>query len=513
MKTRTAQRLENRKARIRKRLARANQEKYARHAAGAGPVLGSAGVQYELAEKARGVGYGGVGLMLRVAREVGLPEAIDRRLHLLKLHVPYHESDHVLNLALNALCDATCLQDLELRRNDEVFLDAVGADSIPDPTTAGDFCRRFGAADLDDLRRAIDDARLHVWRRQSPEFFAEAVIDMDGTLVVTTGECKGGMDISYKGDWGYHPLVVTLANTGELLNLVNRSGNRPSEEGAAAEADRAIAVCRAGGFQRVRLRGDTAFSQTQHLDRWDADGVVFQFGYDAAPNLVQIADELPESAWQKLTRPAAHTRTGPRRARPDNVKRQVIRRREFLHLELKSEQVAEFSYQPTACAQPYRMVVVRKNISQEKGEKMLVDQVRYFFYITNDRPAAPRAIVFGCNDRCDQENLLAQLAGGVRALTAPVDNLLSNGAYMLMTSLAWTLKAWAALLLPVEPRHRAAHEHERRVWLRMEFKTFVNAVMQVPCQIVRSARRTIFRVLNWNPHLPAFFRLCRVLRC
>ena len=196
MKTRTAQRLENRKARIRKRLARANQEKYARHAADAGPVLGSAGVQYELAEKARGVGSGGVGLMLRVAREVGLPEAIDRRLHLLKLHVPYHESDHVLNLALNALCDATCRQDLELRRNDEVFLDAVGADSIPDPTTAGDFCRRFGAADLDDLRRAIDDARLNVWRRQSADFFTEAVIDMDGTLVVTSGECKGGMDIS-----------------------------------------------------------------------------------------------------------------------------------------------------------------------------------------------------------------------------------------------------------------------------------------------------------------------------
>jgi len=84
---------------------------------------------------------------------------------------------------------------------------------------------------------------------------------------------------------------------------------------------------------------------------------------------------------------------------------------------------------------------------------------------------------------------------------------------MLMTSLAWTLKAWAALLLPVEPRKREEHEAERRTWLRMEFKTFLNAVMQVPCQIVRQARRTIYRVLHWNPHLPAFFRLCHVLRC
>jgi len=187
VKTSIARRLAHRKRRIRKRLERANREKYQRCAADAGPVINPPSVRYELADKTRGIAYGGVGLMVKLAREVGLVEAIDRRLHLLKLHVPYHESDHVLNLALNALCDATCLQDLELRRNDEVFLDAVGADSIPDPTTAGDFCRRFAESDLDDLRRAIDDARLNVWRRQPEEFFDEAVIDMDGTLVATTG--------------------------------------------------------------------------------------------------------------------------------------------------------------------------------------------------------------------------------------------------------------------------------------------------------------------------------------
>jgi Transposase DDE domain group 1 len=508
-----ARQLASRKRRIKERLARANRDKYERSAAQAGPVFEAPGVKYELAHKARGIAYGGVGLMVKLAQEVGLVEAIDRRLHLLKVHVPYHESDHVLNLALNALCDATCLQDLELRRNDEVFLDAVGTDSIPDPTTEGDFCRRFDADSLDDLRHAIDDARLNVWRRQADDFFAEAVIDLDGTFVITTGECKEGMDVSYKGEWGYHPLLVSLANTGETLDIINRSGNRPSEEGAAAAADRAIRLCRRGGFRRTRLRGDTAFSQTQYLDGWDAAGVLFQFGYDAMPNLVEIAENLPESAWQKLSRPPPYQRAGPRRARPDKVKRKIIRRRDFLHKELQSEQVAEFDYRPLACKKSYRMIVVRKNITQEKGVQRLFDEVRYFFYITNDRSATPAQIVFGCNDRCDQENLIAQLAGGVRALAAPVDNLVSNGAYMLMTSLAWTLKAWSALLLPVEPRKRAEHQAERHAWLRMEFKTFINAVMQIPCQIVRQARRTIYRVLNWNPYLPAFFRLCQVLRC
>ena len=514
MKTSIARRLKIRKRRIEKRLAHANRDKYQRCAEGAGPVLDPPGVKYELADKARGISYGGVGMMLKLAQEVGLVEAIDNRLQLLKMHVPYHESDHVLNLALNALCDATCLQDIELRRNDEVFLDALGTQSIPDPTTAGDFCRRFKSADdIESLQSAIHDARLNVWRRQPPEFFGEAVIDMDGTIVSTKGECKQGMDISYNGEWGYHPLLLTLANTGEPLALVNRPGNRPSEEGAADQVDVAIIRCRRGGFRSVRLRGDTAFSQTKHLDRWDDAGVIFQFGYDATSNLKDLAEKLPESAWKKLKRPPAYARLGPRRQRPSKVKRQIIRQREYLHLELQSEEVAEFEYRPTACSRTYRMIVVRKNISQEKGEKRLLDEVRYFFYITNDRPAKPAEIVFGCNDRCNQENLLAQLAGGVRALSAPVDNLLSNWAYMVMTSLAWTLKAWAALLLPVEPQKREEHDAERENWLRMEFKTFINNIMRVPCQIVRQARRTIYRVLGWNPYLTGFFRLCDELHC
>ena len=479
-----------------------------------GTVLDAAELKYEVGGRARGIACGGVALMLRVAQEVGLVNAIDRRLHLLQLHCPYHESDHVLNFAFNALCGGTCLQDIELRRNDACYLDSLGAETIPDPTTAGDFCRRFrGEADVRSLLDAIDDARLDVWRRQPGKFFAEAVLDFDGTLVITTGECKQGMDISYNGVWGYHPLVVSLANTGEVLSIVNRSGNRPSEEGAAAEADRAIALCRRGGFLRIVLRGDTAFSQTERLDGWDGDGVTFVFGYDAKKNLIGLAESLEKAAWTKLERPAAYVASGPPRDRPPRVKRAIIRSREFLHLELKSEEVAEFDYQPTACQRSYRMIVVRKNISQERGEQRLIDDVRYFFYITNDRQKTAAEVVFFANDRCDQENLLAQLSGGVRALSAPVDNLVSNWSYMVMTSLAWTLKAWSGLLLPVGGRWSEQHEATRRSLLRMEFKTFVNALIRIPCQIVRQARRTILRVLNWSPPLRMFFQLCTVLNC
>ncbi|MFN0197902.1 MAG: IS1380 family transposase [Planctomycetaceae bacterium] len=512
--SRIAKKLARRKRRIEKRLQAARDTRFVRMMSGAPPMLSSAGLKYELADKTQAIAYGGVPLMLRVAHESGLVDAIDCGVPILKWRCPYYESDHVLNLAMNALCEGTCLEHIERRRNDEAFLNAIGADSIPDPTTEGDFCRRFSAANVRQLLDAINRARLNVWKQQPDEFFDEAFVDMDGTMTVTTGECKGGMDISYKGDWGYHPLVVSLANTSEVLSIVNRSGNRPSEEGAADEADRAITLCRQAGFRCIRLRGDTAFSQTEHLDRWhEAGDVLFQFGYAGKQNLKDLAENLPESAWQTLTRPARYAVKTKPRAKPDNVKRQVVRRRLFEHLELKSEQVAEFEYQPVACRRSYRLVLVRKNISHEKGEQVLFDEIRYFFYITNDRTASTAEIVFGCNDRCDQENLIAQLAGGARALSAPVDSLVSNWAYMVMTSLAWTLKAWSALLLPITPRHRESHEAARKTWLRMEFKTFVNEVLKVPCQIVRQGRRVIHRVLHWNPQLPTFFRLSAALNC
>jgi hypothetical protein len=503
------QKLANSKRRIEQRLDKTNLSGCDQ------PMFTAHNIHYEIADRSRGIAHGGIGAIHALVRQLGLIEAIDSRLHLFKIHLPYHESDHVLNLAYNALCDGTCLQDLELRRNDEVFLDALGARRIPDPTTAGDFCRRFSSASVQTLLAIFHDIRIKVWARQPKAFFTQATVDMDGTLVGTTGACKQGMDIAYDGTWGYHPLVLTLANTGEVLSVVNRSGNRPSHEGAAAQVDQVLAVCFRGGFQRVLLRGDTDFSQTEHLDRWNADSRVrFVFGYDALPSLVALAETLPKRAWRKLERPPRYTvRTQPRQ-RPDHVKEHIVVERQFENQRLQSEEVAEFNYRPLACQQTYRMVVVRKNISVEKGEKLLFDRIVYFFYITNDwLPEAPE-IVGRANGRCQQENLLAQLHSGVRALTAPVDNLVSNWAYMVMTALAWNLKAWWALLLPEAPgRWQERHRSEKAWVLAIEFKTFVNAFVRIPCQLVRTGRKLVYRLLSWNPYQRIFFRLVSVLRC
>jgi hypothetical protein len=469
-------------------------------------MFGAPNVHYEVAERTRGFGAGGIGAIHELARSTGLVEEIDGALNLLKLHLPYHESDHVLNIAYNILAGGRCLEDLELLRNDEVYMDALGAQRIPDPTTAGDFCRRFKPENVEALMNAINEARLRVWSQQPEAFFEEAVIEADGTLVDSTGECKEGMDFTYKASWGYHPLLISLANTQEPLYLVNRSGNRNSQEGAAARYDQAIALCRRAGFQRITLRGDTAFSQSEHLDRWDEEGVRFVLGYSAAGNLVKQAEDRSEADWSLLPRPARHeVKTEPRQ-RPENVKELAVIEREYENIRLLSEDVASFSYSPSRCKKEYRIVVLRKNLSVERGEAVLFDDVRYFFYITNDLDTKASSIVYDANDRCNQEKLIGQLKNGVRALHAPVDNLVSNWAYSVMASLAWSLKAWFALLLPEKGRWKEKHVAEKAAVLRMEFRTFVNAMMRLPVQIVRQGRKTIFRLLGWNRWLHVFLR-------
>jgi hypothetical protein len=460
----------------------------------------------------RGLVAGGIGAMHLLAQRTGLAAEIDASLELLRVHQPYHESDHVLHIAYNILCGGKTLEDLEQLRHDEVYQDAIGARVVPDPTTAGDFTRRFQESDVEALMAAIDRTRVKVWRQQPAAFFGEAIVEGDGTLAATTGECKQGMGISYNGVWGYHPLVVTLANTGEPLYLVNRSGNRPSHEGAAERFDQAIALCRQAGFERILLRGDTDFSSTRHLDRWHQAGVRFVFGMDAMPNLEKIATDLSERAWKRLERPAKYAiKTAPR-TRPQNIKEQIVVERGFRNLRLNSEDVAEFEYQPGACRQPYRMIVVRKNLSVEAGEWVLFDDVRHFYYLTNDVETPAHELVFLANDRCAQEQLIDQLKNGVHALQMPVNTLVSNWAYMVMASLAWTLKAWFALLMPEEGRWGEQYAAEKRTVLKMEFRTFQQAFIAIPCQIIRAGRKILYRLLAWNPWQRVFLRGVEALR-
>ena len=293
------------------------------------PMMTASNIHDEIADRTPAIAPGDIGAIHLLARKIGLIDDIDLDLHLLKRHLPYHERDHVLNIAYNLLAGGSRIEHLEVRRNDEAYLDALGATRIPDPTTAGDFCRRFAESDIERLMEAFNETRLRAWKEQPADFFDEAFIDADGTLAPSGGVCKQGVDIAYDGTWCYHPLVVSLANTAEPLYLVNRSGNRPSHEHADVYLDKAAALCRRAGFRKITFRGDADFSQTRHLDRWDLAAVRFLFGIAAMPNLVAIAEGLDAGEYSELERPDRYTvKTAPRRAR-ERHKDRVGSEREF----------------------------------------------------------------------------------------------------------------------------------------------------------------------------------------
>lgn len=459
------------------------------------PVLKGGNIKYEISERVGAINAGGIGAIHVMAQKIGLVQDINDRLHLLKVHLPYHESDHVLSVAYNIVAGGVRLEDLELRRQDENFLNAFGTQRLPDPTTAGDFTRRFTSLDIGQLQEAINATRQRVWQQQPKHFLEEAFVDIDGSIAGTLGECKEGMDISYKGIWGYAPLIVSLANTKEVLYLVNRPGNAPSNQDSVEWIDKAIDLVSPNAGS-VTIRGDTDFTNSGHLDRWDSRGIKFIVGLDAHPTAVGVAEALPATSWQPLKRvPKYEIATEPR-TRPDNVKERIVRERGYRNIILKSEDIAEVDYQPTKCKRGYRMVIVRKNLSVEQGESVLFDDVRYFFYLTN-RSDLPPVVVGLANGRCDQENVIAQLKGGVNAMRMPVNDLNSNWAYMVMAALAWNLKAWFALLVP---------ERERGLeLLRMEFRSFLGAVIHIPAQIVRTARNLVYRFLGYTKWLKDFF--------
>jgi hypothetical protein len=482
--------LRNRKRRIERRLGLRNWEDQEQ------PMMRGSNIHYELSDKTRATGYGGIGALHLMVQRLGLVKEIDQHLELLKVHLPYHESDHVLNIAYNVLVGGERLEDIELRRQDESFLDGLGAQRIPDPTTAGDFTRRFRVEQITQLQECLNRTRQRVWRKQPEGFLAEAFIDVDGTIAGTYGECKGGMALSYKGLWGYAPLVVSLANTKEVLYVVNRPGNATSQQDSVGWIDRAVALVKpvAG---RITLRGDTDFSHTAQLDRWDDQGLNFILGLDAHPKVVQWAEALSERSWRPLERlPKYEILTEPRR-RPERVKEQIVVQNGYLNQKLVAEHVNDITYQPHQCERKYRLVILRKNLSVQKGERVLFDEVRYFFHLTNRWDLDLEEIVGLANGRCDQENVIEQLKNGVNAMRMPVDDLVSNGAYMVMAALAWNLKAWYGLLVP---------DRERGLELvRMEFRQFLHAIILLPAQIIRAGRKIVYRLLGYNGWLKDFF--------
>lgn len=502
MNTQDRRNLANRKRKCQRRLARA---KAGCKALSRPPRI----LKYEVSSRLSGVSCGGVPVLAELARAVGLPEMIDTHVQVFKERHKYAESDHVLALATMVTAGGKCPEDLARFRQDVPMLDALGVETLPHPTTAGDFLRRFDQAQLDELQKVFLQAGVFQLGACLPESEKKlGIVHADGTLSPTDAECMEGIGYSWKKLWGYHPLVLSLANTNQPLWVRNRPGNAVSAEGAA-EAFDIVSAHLLQVYEKLLFAGDTDFSQTKYLDGWHETGRIgFVFGYDACQNLVAEAEALAASAWKRIARPERVIKTRPR-TKPRRFKEEMVREMEFETIHTEREDVAEFEYQPVACRRKYRMVVVRKTLRVTKGQDELLPRTRYFFYITNLEKETQAQIVDIAHKRCDQENLLAQLKGQIQALCPKSNDLLSNWAWMVIASLAWSLKSWLGLYMK--------DEAERRRMQKMEYKSFHRQFIEIPVQVVRQARRRVLRVMGGvidsvGLLLRTFDEICRLRR-
>lgn len=460
---------------------------------------------YQMSDRVCATGHGGVPALIDLARRSGLCELIDREVRVLAARKPYSESDHVMAIVAATLSGGTCVESLRTMRREPELLDALGMGRAPDSTTSGDFLRRFDGEKNEALIEAVLAATVSVLKdRLTPEERRAGVIDADGTMAPTDSETMEGVDYSgHKRQWGLHPLLISLAGTGQPLIAVNRPGNASSAEGAAEYLDLAAGHM-LQVYDRLLFRGDTDFSQSARLEGWhDTGRIDFVFGFDATPKLVKISQELDPGRWRELTRPRPAPETT--RTKPENLKRPIVIERGFRTLRTAREDIAEFEYQPSASARAWRIVAVRKQIEVTQGQLELEPEEKTFFYITNLTGVSAEEIVRHANQRCNQENLIAQLKGQVHALSPVSNTIQANQAWMTIASLAWTLKSWFALYAPTQA--------ESRRLLTMEFATFRRQFMDIAVQTIHTARRRVLKILGGHlPTIPLFLEVCERIR-
>ncbi len=457
-----------------------------------GPVFANRQVRVHVQQRGKITPYGGVSLAHDLAMRLELDRDINRSIRLLKINVPYCESDHILTHVYNLYVGGHCIEDIANLQHSDAIKHLLGACRIPDPTTAGDFLRRFDEVHLQNFQAVIDRAREKVWRKIPRSRRKVATVDLDSTIKEVYGQCKQGADFSYNGKWSYHPFLATLAETNEPLRTINRSGNRPSAEGAAQVLHEILPMV-GRHFDTVFVRGDSKFYQYAIIAECEQNGASFAFVMDGYANLHELADSLPPSAWKSFSahRPdqvaqaAANKKTRRKRKR---VRASQARQRGYKTLATTRQWVAEFEYTLPRSAKSndagvagrtYRVVVKRQQVDIREGQEYLFTEYRDRFVITDIPPSHmdPAEVFCFAYGRCDQENIIEQFKNGIAAMRMPTGELLANGAFLMAGQLAWCLRSWlSALALPKETT-------------RWEWKWFRQAFVYIAAKITHSGRQ------------------------
>jgi predicted peroxiredoxin len=493
-------RIEKRKKKIAERLINDG-------AIGHQPVMSANLIRYELSEKIDATCYGGIGVIHKMNQMLKLPELINAKLHLLAAHKPYFESDHVLNMVYNIVAGGKCLEDLELRRTDTAYMTTLGAKRIPDPTTAGDFLRRFEAeSETNILFEISNEYTRRVWSVSgNGKKRKQARLCIDGKIVETLGKYKEKMDMSYKGMWGFSTLILTEMTTGVHIFCINRGGNILSQEEATYWIKKAIEILKEY-FDEILIEGDSAYYLTEMLDDLEMDGVKFCFAVDQLKNLIKTAENIDENEWVLIQRIEQDVKK--REHKKKNIKELKIIERNYKHVVQREEHVSEYFYTPTNCKNQYRIIVVRQLKEIMTGGLFNYYYYQYRFAITNLKETESSTLE--CLDlirkRANHENKIEQLESGVFALNMPTKEFYANQAYMTIIAMAWNMKSYLGLLCPDGTLGEKI--------ISMEFKNFKQCFINIPTQIYEQGRYIVYRLLGFNQYIEnlmqTFEHICKL---
>jgi len=457
-----------------------------------GPVFSNRRVRVQISQRGKVTPYGGLCLAHDLAARLELDRDMNGSIRLLKLHMPYFESDHILAHVYNLYVGGCCIEDLANLQHSDAVKHLLGACRIPDPTTAGDFLRRFEPYHLKQFQAVIDRAREKVWRKLPRSRKKVATVDLDSTVKEVHGECKQGADFSYNGKWSYHPLLATLAETNEPLRTINRPGNAASADGSAEVLHEVLPMV-GRHFNTVFVRGDSKFYQRATIAQCERHGARFAFVMDGYAVLHELADSLSKKAWkpfsahqaEKVAQATVDKKTRRKRKR---LRAKRARQRGYTTLATTKQWVAEFDYtiprggkdrDEGLTGKTYRVAVKRQRVEVSEGQSHLFTEYRYRFVITNIPRSHmdPSEVFCFAYGRCDQENIIEQFKNGIAAMRMPTGELLANTAFLMAGQLAWCLRSWlSALALPKETT-------------RWEWKWFRQAFVYIAAKITHSARR------------------------
>jgi len=452
---------------------------------------------------------GGISLLLSLWRKLDVSTAIDQNMHVLRRRKVYYESDHVLAHVLNLFSGGNCIEDQAALQQDCAVLRMLGTDRFPDPTTSGDFLRRFDESvnpgSLDALRSAVDAVQDLVWetlrtkRRRRAKLGHWGLVDLDSHIVPLTGDQKEGADFSYTGKWSYHPVLVTLANTSDVLAVRNRPGNAASADGVEELLEEHLPRVN-GWFKEVVVRGDSAFDRAELRATCGRHGAHFAHVAKRRKDRTVRTQDISDDGWtpwQPQSRRRAEARRAAQEFRPrrkgKNRRRPRALSRFYLTKRKAAQWIAETTCKPTKDEPPCRLIIIRELVEETctPSQRILFESYTYRFFLS-DLPEEFSAsdIVDQVYDRCDQEKTIEQLKNELVMWRMPVREAAGNAAWLEISRLAWSLgKALSMLVLPLET-------------LRWEWKRFRRAFVFAAAEVLLRSRQTWVRFNPSHRYVP-----------